>query len=227
VVFSSISALLGGIGHFAYAAANQTADAVIAAFNQAYETGWKSVNWDLWKSADLSEVPDAVRDRLRSLALSDAEGAAAFETVLGASACDLIVSTYAMSSRAQDWLGDLSSAEKSLDPLSLQDRPELDTAYAEPEGDIEVKLAAIWAEALGVRSPGRDDEFFELGGHSLMGVKMIARIRSVFGVDISLQDAFTASTIRLLGEVIEARLIQYLDSLSEEEAEAKLAEMVA
>jgi phthiocerol/phenolphthiocerol synthesis type-I polyketide synthase E len=225
VVFSSISAFLGGIGHFAYSAANQTADALIAAFNQSRDLGWKSVNWDLWKSADLGEAPDGVRERLKALALSDEEGAAAFETLLGASASDLIVSTHPMSSRAQDWLSDLSSETGASDPLAFQDRPELDTPYAAPEGEIEVKLSEIWMEALGIRDPGRDDEFFELGGHSLMGVKMISRIRSAFGIEVSLQDAFTAPTIRLLGEVIEARLLEYLDSLSEEEAEAKLAEM--
>ncbi|NWB96895.1 amino acid adenylation domain-containing protein [Pseudomonas gingeri] len=50
-------------------------------------------------------------------------------------------------------------------------------AYAAPEGEVEVAMAAIWAQVLGVERVGRHDNFFELGGHSLLAVNLVARLR--------------------------------------------------
>ncbi|MGU4157125.1 pyoverdine non-ribosomal peptide synthetase PvdD, partial [Pseudomonas aeruginosa] len=40
-------------------------------------------------------------------------------------------------------------------------------AYRAPGSELEQRIAAIWAEILGVERVGLDDNFFELGGHSL------------------------------------------------------------
>ena len=49
--------------------------------------------------------------------------------------------------------------------------------YEAPQGEIETKLAAIWAEVLKLERVGRHDNFFELGGHSLLAVTLIERMR--------------------------------------------------
>jgi acyl-coenzyme A synthetase/AMP-(fatty) acid ligase len=50
-------------------------------------------------------------------------------------------------------------------------------AYEEPIGEVEARIAAVWAEALKVERVGRHDQFFRLGGHSLMAVTVIERLR--------------------------------------------------
>ncbi|MCG6574248.1 amino acid adenylation domain-containing protein, partial [Pseudomonas sp. AF32] len=51
--------------------------------------------------------------------------------------------------------------------------------YEAPVGAVEITLAALWAELLGIEQVGRHDRFFELGGHSLLAVKLIERMRQV------------------------------------------------
>ncbi|KAG0354081.1 hypothetical protein BC939DRAFT_505499 [Gamsiella multidivaricata] len=68
-------------------------------------------------------------------------------------------------------------------------------AYEEPKGEIENILASVWAEMLKVERVGRNDSFFILGGHSLLAVRMMSRIRTMLGFDMSLRTLFEAPTI--------------------------------
>src|SRR5450830_625540 len=58
------------------------------------------------------------------------------------------------------------------DPAALVGR-----VYEAPQGEVEIAMAAIWAQLLGVERVGRHDNFFELGGHSLLAVNLVARLR--------------------------------------------------
>ena len=51
--------------------------------------------------------------------------------------------------------------------------------------NIEFKLIQIWQELLGCESIGVKDNFFKLGGHSLLGIRLLAKIKSMFDKDIS------------------------------------------
>ncbi len=74
--------------------------------------------------------------------------------------------------------------------------------YEPPEGEIESKLARIWADLLKVERVGRQDNFFELGGHSLLAVSIIERMRRQ-GVPSDIRTLFTAPTLQALAEAIE------------------------
>ncbi|OKP02079.1 Amino acid adenylation [Xenorhabdus thuongxuanensis] len=62
--------------------------------------------------------------------------------------------------------------------------------YAAPEGEVEIALARIWQDLLGVEQVGRYDHFFELGGHSLLAVQLAARIRQHLTRELPLQSLF-------------------------------------
>ena len=49
--------------------------------------------------------------------------------------------------------------------------------HVAPRTPLEERLAAIWAEVLGVERVGVHDDFFALGGHSLLAIRVLSRIR--------------------------------------------------
>ncbi len=68
--------------------------------------------------------------------------------------------------------------------------------------DVERALAAWWQHLLGVEHVGLDDDFFALGGHSLVGVRLFAKIKKAWQVDLELAVLFEARTVRQLAEVV-------------------------
>ncbi|WP_373889692.1 amino acid adenylation domain-containing protein [Massilia sp. MB5] len=76
--------------------------------------------------------------------------------------------------------------------------------YAEPEGALEQRLAAIWSTLLKIKRIGRHDNFFELGAHSLMLVGVLERMREQ-GLHADVQALFTAPTVAgLAATLVEA-----------------------
>jgi len=78
--------------------------------------------------------------------------------------------------------------------------------FVGPRTPTEAKLAAIWAEVLGVQESSINDNFFELGGHSLLATQIISRIRQAFAIELPLRHLFEAPTIASLSEIIETAL---------------------
>ncbi|MDF0605131.1 amino acid adenylation domain-containing protein, partial [Neisseriaceae bacterium TC5R-5] len=66
--------------------------------------------------------------------------------------------------------------------------------YEAPQGELEVQLAEIWQDLLGVERVGRHDNFFELGGHSLLIVSLIERLR-VKGLSLAVSTVFATPTL--------------------------------
>jgi amino acid adenylation domain-containing protein len=96
------------------------------------------------------------------------------------------------------------SANGKVNRLALPEtnaaQTNLSSEYLAPRNDTENRLAAIWAEVLGVTQVGINDNFFELGGHSLLAAQIVARLRREFGYDLPLRVLFECPTISLIAE---------------------------
>ena len=98
-----------------------------------------------------------------------------------------------------------------------------DERFIAPRTAIEKRLAMILSSVLNLNEVSVNDNFFLIGGHSLLGTQLLARVRSTFGIDLTLRALFESPTIAELSREIENLIIARVESMSEEEALLLLA----
>ncbi|UJB13509.1 non-ribosomal peptide synthase/polyketide synthase [Xanthomonas translucens] len=86
-------------------------------------------------------------------------------------------------------------------------------AYAAPEGELEATLAALWSELLGVERVGRRDSFFALGGHSLLALRLISRIRSTLGLELTLAALFAQPRLAEMAQALPSTAASQLPAI--------------
>lgn len=96
-----------------------------------------------------------------------------------------------------------------LDRMALA-IPSLDSlvkrrVVVEGRTEIETGLSSIWQEVLELNRISIYDNFFDIGGHSLSGMRVLARMRRDFQVDIPISSLFNKPTIAELAVEVEAQ----------------------
>ncbi|TFZ02998.1 SDR family oxidoreductase [Ramlibacter henchirensis] len=138
----------------------------------------------------------SLAEAMLACGLRSEEAPALFERVLSGGARDVVVSSISLSAvkRAMS-----DAAPKPLPPVAASRAPAASAAQLNP---VESVIAEVWRELLGVDEVGRDDDFFALGGHSLAAVRLFARIRKQWNVDLPLATLFQGSTLAGLAAIV-------------------------
>jgi len=92
------------------------------------------------------------------------------------------------------------TANGKLDRARLPEPESRHRAYEAPRGDLEPRIAEIWAEVLGLERVGAHDNFFDLGGHSLLLARVHAALRQKLDTEISIVELFRFPTVASLAQ---------------------------
>ncbi len=204
LLISSLSSVLGGLGAAAYAAANFFVDAYAHQQQMTDGEPWTSLNWERWKSGDETEKEGvALGSVLSELAISPEEGSEVFQRIMSVwPAPQIIVSSGDLETRIEQWVRGVPKTDVS--EHGRHTRPNLQTAYAAPENEIQRAIVDMWQDLLGIDQVGIHDNFFDLGGHSLLGVQLISRVRDAFQMELSLESIFESPTIADIAKFVDA-----------------------
>ncbi|WP_260985208.1 type I polyketide synthase [Bacillus pumilus] len=219
LLFSSISALLGGLGFSAYSAANLYMDAFAARLNQHSQTPWMCVNWDAWNF--WGELESTIGESINELAILPEEGAELFQYVLSnGQNRHMLVSTGNLDERIDQWLSlePKAAADEDSYEVSKHERPELGNPYVAPRNETEKAICQVWQDFMGMEQVGIHDNFFDLGASSLDIVQVTNRLNQALQTNEAVVTLFTYPSVAEL-----AKYIQPSEDSKEEEMEEELA----
>ena len=220
---SSLATVAGGLGKIDYSAANAYLDAVARAATRTADPESTfpviSVNWDGWREVGMA----ANMAMPQGMGIAPKEGVEVFERIVNnVVRPQVIVSTLDLHARLNqtqedlvDLMGQSSALAENTQPKQggqqRYPRPALHTAFAAPESDLEESIAEIWQSLLGMDAVGIHDNLFELGGDSLLGIQLLSRVRSAFGIDMRPADFFRSPTVAGLAELVETKLLDEIE----------------
>jgi amino acid adenylation domain-containing protein len=98
-------------------------------------------------------------------------------------------------------IGPNGKLDRSALPRPDGSRP-AETKYQPPRTPQERAVAAVWSRLLGLDRVGVHDDFFELGGHSLLATRVVAQLRAELGVELRVDQLFTARRLADLARVV-------------------------
>jgi len=74
--------------------------------------------------------------------------------------------------------------------------------FVAPRDPLELKVASVWEQALGVRPVGVKDNFFDLGGHSLLAVRLAVMLEKETGRRVPLSCILRGPTVEQLAGML-------------------------
>jgi acyl transferase domain-containing protein len=209
ILMSSLAAILGGLGMTAYAAANLFMDSFAIAQN---DPKWKSLNWDSWNIEEAQNAETSKGSSLLEFSMSATEGTQAFEQALSMTFMPQIAIAVAdLPRRYEQWIqpkalqlgGSGSKPTEATSDKVLYARPNLPTAYAMPNTQVEQIISTIWEELIGIQNIGIHDNFFSLGGDSFLLIQAKQQLQTALSRSIPTVDLFEYPTISSLANYLK------------------------
>ena len=219
VCCSSLTSIVGGFGQVDYCGANGFLDA-FAHYKQANNNTFTvAINWDAWQKVGMAvKTPKLQAGTVNNHSFSQkilgkgilpTEGANIFQRILNCPLPQVVVSTWDLSSRFNNYNvarlldSDEDKQQTSFYQVKYQ-RPQLSNTYVAPRNELEEKVVQIWQAFLNIEKIGIYDDFFDLGGDSLLAIQLILKLQKELQLSLSVNVLLYCPTIESLCQSIQA-----------------------
>lgn len=214
VLFSSITALTGGMGQGDYTAANSYLDTYASyRIKQGYDT--LSINWPAWLEVGMAVRFGAHKEKGLLRPISTESALNGLGKVMNSTSKQIIIGDidYEVIRELDDFNQfqfDLSLDiqkeiqirkdrffEKSIDmPVGNSDKSVTLIGRLETEkNEIDIRIAKIWADVLGLHKIDVYESFYNLGGDSILATRLLRGLEKEFPGKFDISDIFTYSSI--------------------------------
>ncbi len=183
VLLSSMSAVLGGIGFTAYAAANAFQDRFVQTRCLPGGSAWRTACWDTWR-----ESAAAGGGSLDKYSFAVPDALTVFDRLVRGGPRRAVVSAGDLDQRMAAWV-------PGGDPLRHTHSPAPQSSSDPTVDDYRRRLTKLWREALGTEHLGPHDDFFERGGNSLAGLQLVNAIQDEFRTVVPMIALLEAPTV--------------------------------
>lgn len=75
--------------------------------------------------------------------------------------------------------------------------------YLTPRNETEQKIAQIWEKTLNLQSVGMRENFVDLGGDSLHAIRVMNNIRSLWSIELSIEQLLEHPTVESLARIVD------------------------
>ena len=215
ILCSALDAVLGTPGQAEHCAANAYFDAWAREVpaRRALSIGWSA--WHGIGQAARAVVPEALRawrEHVMAAALTPDEGCAIFDAAVLADRPYVLVSS-----------GDPQALQREAAQANPAPASRTDAVIDESlDGPVERAVAELWVEVLAAPRVLAGDDFFALGGHSLAAMRLVARLRELFDVPVTLPALLQRPLLLDQVALVEELLLDAVEELDDEEVARRL-----
>lgn len=216
LLFSSVTSIVGGIGQADYAIANAYQDGYSIYRNQT-EKGSQTINWAAWKETGMAYRYGINEENNTFYSLTTEEALEAFHTIMKSDDRNVIVGKIHKPT-LRKFIGNSLQVATACEKKTYEKTVVVEQRQSkfmdvlvtgnDEEAIVsatEKKIAMAWSEVLGVEVLNIYDNFSDLGGDSILAVKLMEKLKHIFGNDIDITTIFTYPTIYQLASYIDSK----------------------
>lgn len=221
VLLSSVNAVIGGPGQSDYTAANSYLDAY-AAYGSTIGLSVTTINWPAWTEVGMAAdygveggifgaiAPTKAIEVFAEILRREIKRVIVGELNYNLIARPEVVLPLALSAELAQAVRNRQNRLKTVKETTMNAPKAVDVVIKgreeEEYNEVEVAVARIWGEVLGLDAVDIDANFYDLGGDSILATHLLKALNQNFPGLVDISDIFTYSTVSDMAGYIEGKL---------------------
>lgn len=221
ILFSSVNAHYGRPGQGDYTAANAYLDS-FAAYRQRQGLRTLSINWAAWKEIGMAAEHGVNEERAIFKALPTETALRALDELFYKDVTQITVGElnydllsgfddnlpFILSSGIRTQISRRKKLAQKPQEHSQEQKPTVQVVVkgSDESSDLELRVAQIWADVLGLEEVDVYESFYDLGGDSILATYILKEMDKQFPGMIDISDVFTYSSVHAMADFLQSKV---------------------